>query len=145
MSVWLAITSYENWETVKNSNIWGVPIKNSNLLKKVKINDKIIFYVKKRKIDKNEILSNIPGIFQVISDNFIDETPLFKPPIKTSNEIFPMRIKLKPIKIFFNPLVFSEHVNRLDFIKNKEKWTGQLQTTMISIPDKDLEYILSLN
>jgi predicted RNA-binding protein len=57
-------------------------------------------------------------------------------------EVFPYRVKLKPVKIFDEPLDFKTLIPKLEFITNKKQWTGHLRTAMRTIPEEDYEYIM---
>jgi predicted RNA-binding protein len=62
---------------------------------------------------------------------------------RVKNEVFPLRIKLKPIKIFDKPVDFKSLIPKLKFIKNKQKWTGHIQgKAMREIPEEDYNLIL---
>jgi len=59
-----------------------------------------------------------------------------------SNEVFPLRIRLKPIKIFEKPVDFKSLIPKLKFITNKQKWTGHLMgKAMRQIPEVDYDLI----
>ena len=55
MKYWLCITTHDNWEVVKKKNVWGVPKRHKNTIAKVKPGDRLVFYVKQKRKDK-EIL-----------------------------------------------------------------------------------------
>jgi len=61
------------------------------------------------------------------------------------NETFPLRIKLKPIKIFEKPVEFKSLIPKLKFITNKRKWSGHLMgKAMRQIPKEDYDIIMSM-
>jgi len=43
MTYWLCITTRDNWEIIKEKNIWGVPRRHQNTIKKVSPGDKLVF------------------------------------------------------------------------------------------------------
>ncbi|MEM2458233.1 MAG: EVE domain-containing protein, partial [Archaeoglobaceae archaeon] len=45
MAFWLCITTEENWEIIKNKNIWGVPERHKNTISKVKNGDRLLIYL----------------------------------------------------------------------------------------------------
>lgn len=140
MTSWIGITNRENWEIIKKINIWGVSKKYENKILKVKVGDNIIFYTK---VEPNYTQpARLMGIFRVISEVYEDRSPLFNP-LKYSNEIFPLRMKLAPMKIFKVPLTFSSLVWKLNFIRNKENWGLHLRgIAMREISDIDFKIIL---
>ena len=83
--------------------------------------------------------------YEVISEAFVNRSRIFKPPANR-NETFPLRIKLKPIKIFEKPIDFKSLIPKLRFIKNKKKWTGHIQgKAMREIPEEDYKIIVGEN
>ncbi|WP_421910153.1 EVE domain-containing protein [Methanolacinia petrolearia] len=74
--------------------------------------------------------------FEDLSEVFI------KPPTMPGEEVFPYRVKLKPVKIFDDPLDFKSLIPKLEFSTNKKHWTGHLRTAMRTIPEEDYEYIM---
>ena len=142
MTCWLCITNEENWKIVKEKNIWGVPERHKNTIAKVKPGDKLLIYLKQER-DKDKVVE--PGIVAVYdtSEVFKDGKKIFKSPPGMGNEIFPLRIKLKPVKIFSTPIDFKSLIPRLKFIKNKQKWVGHIQgKAMREIPEKDFRLIM---
>ncbi len=143
MTCWLCITNEENWKIVKEKNIWGVPERHKNTIAKVKPGDKLLIYLKQER-DKDKVVE--PGIVAVYdtSEVFKDGKKIFKSPPGMGNEIFPLRIKLKPVKIFPTPIDFKSLIPRLKFIKNKQKWVGHIQgKAMREIPEEDFKLIMS--
>jgi len=143
MTCWLCITNEENWKIVKEKNIWGVPERHKNTIAKVKPGDKLLIYLKQER-DKDKVVE--PGIVAVYdtSEVFKDGKKIFKSPPGMGNEIFPLRIKLKPVKIFSTPIDFKSLIPRLKFIKNKQKWVGHIQgKAMREIPEEDFKLIMS--
>ena len=75
---------------------------------------------------------------------FKDSTRIFKSPPNKS-ETYPLRIRLKTIRIFSTLLDFKSLILKLKFIKNKQKWTGHLMgKAMREIPEEDYELIASV-
>jgi predicted RNA-binding protein len=150
MNHWLAISNKKNWEIIQSKNIWGGPKRNRNSINNVKMGDKITIYVSSIR-KKNQIIpASIMGSFEVISNVFEDETPVFLSPkatrLKTehNSEKFPYRIKLKPIKIFKEPLEFKPLVQKLTFIANKKYWMCSIRGLAIrNISEKDYNFIMN--
>ena len=139
MAYWLCVTTEANWNVVREKNVWGVGERFKKAIQRVKPGDKLIFYVMQTRKNKDVIPSRITGIFEAASEPYKESTKIFKP-YGTENT-FPYRVKLKPIKIFEKPINFKKLVPKLSFIKNKQKWTGSLRRAMIEIPEKDYKTI----
>ena len=135
MAYWLCVTTEANWNVVKEKNVWGVGERFKSAIQRVKPGDKLIFYVMQTRKNKDVIPSRITGIFEAISEPYKDSTKIFKP--YGTEQTFPYRVKLKPIKIFEKPITFKELVPKLSFIKNKQRWSGALRRAMVEIPEKD--------
>jgi len=145
MTYWLCITTEENWNVIKQENIWGVQEKHRNTISKVKLGDKCLIYVMSTVKDDELIPPRIMGIYEVASEVFKDSSRIFKPPKRDKNETFPLRIKLKPVRIFEKPIDFKSLIPKLKFITNKKKWTGHIQgKAMRTIPEEDYNLILSI-
>jgi len=144
MVCWLCITTEENWKVIKQRNIWGVAERHSNTIAKVKPKDKCLIYVLSTKKNKEIIPPRIVAAYEVVSEVFRDSTRIFKSQ-PNKNESYPLRIRLKPIKIFSTPVDFKSLVPKLRFIKNKQKWVGHIQgKAMREIPEEDFKLIMSL-
>lgn len=145
MAYWLCITTEENWNVIKQKNIWGVAERHQKTIEKVKPRDKCLIYVMATKKNKETIPPRIVAAYEVVSKVFKDSSRIFKSqPYK--NEIYPLRIKLKPIKIFPDPIDFKPLVSKLKFIKNKQKWVGHVRgRAMREIPEEDFKFIMGLS
>ncbi|MEM2189951.1 MAG: EVE domain-containing protein [Archaeoglobaceae archaeon] len=144
MAFWLCITTEENWEIIKNKNIWGVPERHKNTISKVKNGDRLLIYLKQERKDDEIKEPRIVAEFEATSEVFKDSSRIFKSPKGMGNEIFPLRIKIKPVEIFIEPIDFKSLIPKLDLIKNKKKWTGHLMgKAMREISEKDYATIIS--
>jgi len=139
MAYWLCVTSEENWRVIRENNVWGVADRFKGTIQRVKPGDKPVFYVMQTKKDKEVIPSRIVGIFEVISEPYRDSTKIFK--AYGTEQTFPNRVKIKPVKIFDRPLFFKKLVPKLSFIRNKQRWSGSLRRAMVEIPEKDYKII----
>ena len=125
MAYWLCITTEKNWYVVREKNVWGVPERHKNVIAKVKPGDKLIIYIKQERVDNVVKEPRIVGIFEVVSDPFKDSARIFSSKgVKSSGEIFPWRVKIKPIKIFDKPIEFKPLIPKLKFITNKKEMDG---------------------
>jgi len=145
MAYWLCITNEENWKVIRERNVWGVPERHKNTIAKVKPGDKLLIYLKQER-KKNDIIEpRIVAVYEAVSEVFRDRKKIFKTPPDMGNETFPLRIKLKPVKVFNPPVDFKSLIPELKFIKNKKKWSGHLMgKAMREIPKEDFELIVSV-
>ncbi|USS41579.1 EVE domain-containing protein [Thermococcus aggregans] len=142
MKYWLCITNRDNWEVIKEKNIWGVPKRHKNTIAKVKPGDKLLIYVKQERKDKQILEPKIVGIFEVVSEPYEDSKRIFKSPPHL-NETYPLRVKIKPVKL--GEIDFKPLIPKLKFITNKKKWSGHLMgKAMREIPEEDYKLIESL-
>lgn len=126
MNSWICIVNRENWEIVKNKNIWGVSEKNKYILSRVMKGDKLVFYITQEGI--------LAGIFEAVSVIFEDNSRLFE---SDKGELFTYRIKIAPLKIS-KPIKIIYLISVLEFIINKKSWgTYFFGRAMRSLSKKD--------
>ena len=145
MTYWLCITNNANWKVIREKNIWGVSERHKNTIAKVKPGDKLAIYLKQEKIGNEIKESRIVAIYEVTSNPFKESTKIFSSKGVKNSEIFPWRIKIRPIKIFDTPIKFKPLIPKLEFITNKRKWSGHLMgKAMREIPENDFKKIIEL-
>ena len=141
MTYWLCITNRANWKVIKEKNVWGVPKRHSNTIAKVKPGDKLVIYLKQERENKEVLEPKIVGIFEVVSEPYEDSSRIFKAHVP--NETYPLRVKIKPVKL--GEVDFKPLIPKLKFITNKRKWSGHLMgKAMREIPEEDYKLIESL-
>ncbi len=87
--------------------------------------------------------SRIVAVYEAASEVYRDSSRIFKSPKGMGNETFPLRIKLKLVKIFDKPVEFKPLIPKLKFITNKKRWSGHLMgKAMREIPEEDYKPIL---
>ncbi|AGK61367.1 Uncharacterized protein conserved in archaea [Archaeoglobus sulfaticallidus PM70-1] len=142
MKYWLCITTEENWRVIKDKNIWGVPERHKSTIARVKPGDKLLIYLKQER-EKKVLVPRIVAVYEAVSEVFRDSKKIFKTPAGMGNETFPLRIKLKPVRIFDEPVEFKPLIPKLKFVKNKKKWTGHLMGKAVrEIPEEDYKLIV---
>ncbi len=145
MAYWLCITNEDNWKVIREKKVWGVPERHKNTIARVKPGDKLLIYLRQEKIGEEVKPSRIVAVYEAASEVFRDSTKIFKSPKGMGNETFPLRIKLKPIKVFSKPVEFKPLISKLKFITNKKKWSGHLMgKAMREIPEEDYNLIMSV-
>ncbi len=139
---WFASSNRDNWEIIRKKNIWGIPKRNKSIIERVKPGDSILIYVAQKKEGDTILPSAVVGAFEIVSEGYEDVKPIFITPESMGDEVFPNRVKLKPIKIFKEPVEFKPLIPKLEFIKNKIMWTGHIRVAMREIPEGDYQRIL---
>jgi len=129
MTHWIASSNRDNWKILEKKHIWGVPKRNKTLLHRVKPGDTIL-------------PSTITGAYEVVAEPYIDHSRLFITPPQMGDEVFPYRMKARPIKVFAEPLEFKPLIPDLTFITNKTMRSGHLRQAMREIPAEDYRLIL---
>jgi predicted RNA-binding protein len=100
------IINQENWEVVKKTNVIGS--NNKNKVDLIQKDDLIIIYAIRP-------LSSILGAYKVI-------TKKNEKKVNFSGGSYPYQLKLEPIEILKEPIGIISIVDKLDFIKRKDKW-----------------------
>lgn len=140
---WLAISNRENSDVVLKKHIWGVPRRYINAISRVQPGDTILIYVGQKAVDKEVLPPAITGAFEVASKMYEDSSRIFTSPAKLGDEIFPLRIKLRSIKVFEPPVEFKPLIPDLKFITNKKMWSGHIRgQAMREIPEEDYQRIM---
>ena len=70
MNYWMCIINRENWEIVKDKNIWGVSEKHKYMVPKIKIGDKMVFYITREMI--------FGGIYEAVSEAYQEKKRIFE-------------------------------------------------------------------
>lgn len=142
--MWLAISNRENSDISIRKHVWGVPRRYTNVIQRVKPGDIICMYVGQKLVDKEILPPAITSVFEVVSPVYEESSKIFTSPKKLGNEIFPLRIKLKPLTIFKEPVEFKPLIPRLKFITNKKMWSGHIRgQAMREIPEEDYQLIIT--
>ena len=130
---WLGVTNKENWEIIKQNNIWGASSSLKTTMEKINVGEKLVIYIKRD-------ISAFGGIFEIISNPYSDTN------IKWKTGSYPILIDLKPQAIAKKFIPIKELVPKLNFIKNKQKYTpyfwGKGMRKMI--PDEDIEFLMKI-
>lgn len=134
MNHWLCVTNEENWNVIKERKIWGVPKRDKRLIERVKPGDLLVFYMMPQRI---------MGVFKAVSEPFESAEEVFSWGGFGREEVFPYRVKLEPVIIAEEPLLFKDLIPKLKFITNKKMRTGHLRRAMRTILKEDYDLIYS--
>ena len=138
---WVIPITYHNWLTCNKELIYGY---GNNLEELIKRDDIIIFYVMKSNCNNPDYASCFVNAYEVISDWFKEDKPLWPDEQETGKVLYPYRAKLKLIKS--GKVRVEELVDRLGFIKNKERWQVYFRGCPANfrkpIPEEDAKLII---
>ncbi len=121
------ITSQENLPIINNKGVIGFKKRFLKSLKKLSMGDKVILYIKGKKIR---------GLFEINSEVVEDNKDLFE------GDLYPLRLKLKKVGTIKQKEFINQLIPRLDFITNKKHWMGNFQgKSFINISKKDFKLL----
>ncbi len=139
MAYYLNLFSPETYEAFSKSarDISGFHLRQQNAASRIKIGDKLICYVTK--------LSRWIGVFEVQSECFSDDTPIFVP----QDDPFVIRFKVKPLAWLPKEKAIPIHDHRiwdrLSFTtgvdKSTSKWTGKLRNSLNQLINNDGHFL----
>lgn len=142
MGFYLNLFSPETHKAFSNSekNISGFTKNQMGVAKKIKPGDRFICYLTK--------ISRWVGIFEVESEVFTDNTPIFQ----ETDDPFTIRFKVKPIvwlDFEYGIPIHEDFVwSKLSFTKDHNKasstWTGRLRSSLATIKKADAEFLESI-
>ena len=142
MAYFTNLFSPETYEAFSDSeqDISGFRLRQQNMAKRVNVGDKLICYMTK--------LSRWVGVFEVISKDFIDDTPIF---IK-EDDPFIVRFKVKPLVWLPKERAIPIHEDKVwknlsftkTFSKNSSKWTGKLRNSLNILEKEDGKFLEDL-
>jgi predicted RNA-binding protein len=131
--IWLALTSLDNWDLIKNNNVYAV--KNKKSSNKLDKNDILIFYV---------IPKRIGGFYKII-----EKTD--KEIIEFKGDKYKYQFKLTPLNILSSLVPINKKNNdyrileTLSIFKNKIHWgTVLMGRDIIQLTKEDYEYLLKV-
>ncbi len=140
---WLCISTRANDKITRKKLVWGVANRYKKTIARVNEGDTFLMYTMQEVVDGEIIPSAVTGIYEASSEVYEDDSSIFVTPKALGNEIFPLRIKVKPVKIFKEPIPFKPLVPKMIFIKNKTMWSGSIRTAMRVIPEEDYQTIVN--
>lgn len=141
MACWLFSLTEENWSTVKNLNILGVP-EASKAKDLVEPGDMLVFYVAKK--GAKSLGGMMVGVYRVTSTWFREDKPLWADEVREGVTKYPWRIRVEPVKLGLAS--YRELAGRLSFVEKKENANVYLLGTPANfrrpIPESDLKLIM---
>lgn len=120
---WVVAIPEENWKVIRDKKKWGYKENLEDLIRK---EDVLIFYVTKS--SSKELGGNFVGAAKIVGDWKKEEKELLWPDEKEKGKvIYPYRVSIELTKE--GKASVDELVNKLSFIKNKEKWKVYFRNT----------------
>jgi predicted RNA-binding protein len=145
MANWIYITTTENWEITRRTNILGVAARYEKRLSQVTKGDNCLVYTMGSRGGGAIVEPRIVAEYEIASTVFVDDKKLFVAAPHQESETFALRLKLRPVTMFKKPIEFKPLIAKLSFIKNKDKtWGLHLKgKALVQISDSDYNTITS--
>lgn len=144
MKYWIWVATIENGEIAIENAVIGLSNRFSAILDRIHKDDKGFIYIKMSKGERRVNKSTILAEFRIESEAYRDSNKLFINSSKKSKEEYPIRFKVKIITIFDQDYYFKPLVEKLNFVKNKNKWGMYFMgKSMIEISEDDYSTILN--
>lgn len=103
MSEWIWAVSQENWDVLKEHNVWAVDHKYK--IENIKQNDHIVFYVSKSGL--------LGGVFKVNSEWYESKELIWNDERQSNIKKYPHECTLDPVVV--NSVVYNNIMHKLDF------------------------------
>ncbi|EJG07585.1 Uncharacterized protein family UPF0310 [Methanofollis liminatans DSM 4140] len=134
MTCWIGISEGKAPEIVREKRIWGVAQRHADTISKVHLGDRILLCA------PDMGAPSLFGVYEVISELFVNQTPIFG----GSGEVYPLRLKLRPVTIFDHPLPLASVAGDLETFAGSADWVADLrETVMRAIPDTDCTRLIA--
>ncbi|QYZ77936.1 EVE domain-containing protein [Methanofollis formosanus] len=134
MTCWIAVSEENKWETIKEKMVWAVAQRHADTISKVELGDRLLVYI--HDLEEPSFL----GAFEIASELFINRIPLFP----GTEEIYPLRVKLKPATAFNEPVRVAPLATELKVLKDMGNWQEELAAqAMRAIPEEDYVRVLA--
>ena len=138
---WIIPITYDNWLVCHREMVYGFGESLENHIKK---GDIIIFYVMKSRCSNPDYASCFANAYEVVSNWFKENKPLWPDEVKAKKVLYPHRVTLRLIKE--GKVKVEELVDELSFIKRKDAWRVYLRGCPANfrkpIPEKDAKLII---
>jgi len=138
---WIIPIMYDNWLVRHDELVYGF---GESLEDLIKTGDIIIFYVMKKACKDPDYASHLVGAYEIISDWFREDKPLWLDEKEIGKILYPYRIRLKLVKD--SKAKAEELIGRLSFTRNKNRWQvyfrGCPANFRRTIPERDAKLII---
>jgi predicted RNA-binding protein len=134
MTCWIGISEGKAPEIVREKRIWGVAQRHADTISKVHLGARLLL------CSPDMGAPSLFGVYEVISELFVNQTPIFG----GSGEVYPLRLKLRPVTIFDHPLPLASVAGDLETFAGSADWEAELRgTVMRAIPDTDCTRLIA--
>jgi predicted RNA-binding protein len=134
MTCWIGISEGKAPDIVREKRIWGVARRHADTISKVHLGDRILLCAQDMEAP------SLFGVYEVISELFVNQTPIFG----EAGEVYPLRLKLRPVTIFDRPIPLASVAGDLETFAGSTDWKADLQgTAMRAIPDADCTRLIA--
>jgi len=139
---YICVADWRTISIIEKSEIWGVTDKWLKQISSACVGDYLLFYIIAGKVNDEKKDSSIFGIFEISSDLWIKNDDTFvRDGVQNTND-YPNRVNIKKISGCELPKNFRPLIQKLHFIKNKERWgTAFMGKSMIKIDENDYKII----
>lgn len=139
---YICVADWRTISIIEKSEIWGVSDKALKQISSVCVGDNLLFYIKAGKVNDEKKDSSIFGIFEVSSDLWIKNDDTFVKDGVQNTNYYPNRVSIKKISGCELPINFRPLIQKLSFIKSKERWgSAFMGKSMIKIDEDDYKTI----
>jgi len=138
---WIIPITYNNWLVCHKEKVYGFGQSLEELVKK---GDIIIFYVMKSRCSNLDYASRFVNAYEIVSDWFREDKPLWPDEVKARKVLYPYRVRLRLVKE--GKVKVEELVDELGFIKRKDVWKVYFRGCPANfkkpIPEEDAKLII---
>ncbi|MDD3622303.1 MAG: EVE domain-containing protein [Methanofollis sp.] len=134
MTCWIAVSDENKWEMIKEKMVWAVAQRHADTISKVELGDLLLVYI--HDMDEPAFL----GAFEIASELYINRIPLFS----GTDEVYPLRVKLKPVTLFTEPVRAAPLAAELTVLKGMEHWQDDpAAQAMRAISEEDYARVMA--
>lgn len=133
MAYYLTSLRKENFDILKDNNFSLIGFNESSHIADCLLKgDYIIIYIGSRK-------SKIAGYIEVLDSVYWDTTIIW-------DDIFPKRVKAKPVCILSadKQINIRQHINKLEFISNKQRYGMSFMLGLRKLNENDGKYLINI-
>jgi predicted RNA-binding protein len=133
MNYWIVCMTDDNLKISLREKVIGFSESKARLLKSFQSGDLIVFYVSRESLTSTKRIGKLMGLAEVNGGLYRSSMPLW------NNGLFPHRIGIEPRSV--KSCDIKSLIEKLRFIKNKEKWGTAFMSGILRVPPEDFETI----
>ena len=128
---WIIPIMYDNWLVCHDELVYGF---GESLEDPIKTGDITIFYVMKKACKDPDYASHLVGAYEIISDWFREDRPLWPDEKEIDKVLYPYRVRLKLVKD--GKAKAEELIGRLSFTRNKNRWQVYFREAQLTLGEQ---------